>query len=190
MVPVTDQKKAPFRGGVAPQVIVRGGTMSSAQTTQIQKDEANANQRRAVQDRQREVASSAHAPGSVASLRSRRLITEDSPRLVLWYRKHDQYCLSEITMVAAEGGGMEPMFTMVCTTCLRRDVPQGQAQLQVRNSNRAFSVDHTTRGPKKVEFGTTAQVVQQCGTVTVEDVIRCGNCGQRYRIVDSKVEEV
>lgn len=165
--------------------------MSSALTTQIQKDEADANRRRSLQDRQRQIAGNAHAPGSVASLRSKKLITEDSPRLVLWYRKYDQYCLSEITMVAMpEGGGMEPMFTMVCTTCIRRNVPQGQAQLQIRNSNRAFSLDETKRGPKKVEFGQTAQIVQQCGTVTVEDAVRCGNCGQRYRIVDSKVEEV
>lgn len=165
--------------------------MSSAQTTRIAKDEADANRRRDVQDRQRQISNAHHAPGSVASLRSKKLISEESPRLVLWYRKYDQFCLSEITMVAAESGnGLEPMFTMVCTTCLSRGVPQGQAQLQVRNSNRAFSIDNTQRGPKQVQFADTMTVVEQCGTVTVEEAIRCGDCGQRYRVVDSKVEEV
>lgn len=178
-------------GGAAPQVIVKGGTMSSRQTLEVQKAEADANFRRGKQDQQRNIASTQHGPGSVATLRSRKLITQDSPRLVLWYKKHDQYCLSEITMVAKEDGqGMEPMFTLVCTRCLERGLPQGQTQLQVRNSNRKFSIDDTKRGPQRVEFGTTVQVVQRCGTVTVEDTVRCSACGWAVRIVDSKVEEV
>lgn len=178
-------------GGFAPQVLVRGGTMSSKQTNDIARFEANSNQRRSQQEQQKQIASAQHGPGSVASLRSRRLITQDSPRLVLWYKKHEQYCLSEITTVARSSGvGMEMMFTLVCTKCLERGVPQGQAQLQIRESHRNFSIDDTKRGPKRVEFGSVNQVVQQCGTVTVEDTVRCGACGWAVRIVDSKVEEV
>ena len=178
-------------GGMAPQVIVRGGTMSSRQTNEMKQFEANSDQRRAQQERQQQIASAQHGPGSVASMRSRRLITQDSPRLVLWYKKHDQYCLSEITLVAKPGGGgMETMFTLVCTRCLERGVPQGQAQLQIRESHRSFSVDNTKGGPKRIEFGGMSQVVQQCGTVTVEDTVRCAACGWAVKIIDSKVEEV
>lgn len=178
-------------GGMAPQVIVRGGTMSSRQENDMKAFEANSNQRRAQQDQQQQIAAGQHGPGSVASMRSRQLITQDSPRLVLWYKKHDQYCLSEITLVAKPGGGgMETMFTLVCTRCLERGVPQGQAQLQIRESNRSFSIDDTKQGPKRVEFGSMSQVVQQCGTVTVKETVRCSACSAAYRIVDSKVEEV
>lgn len=182
-------------GGVplAPEVIVRGGTMSMRQEAQIRKNEDDANRRRAYQDRQQEVARTQNGPNTVASIHQKRLITEDSPRLALWYRKYDQYCLSEITMVNPPGTvGMEPMFTLVCARCLERGVPQGQAQLQVLNSNRRFSVDDTKRGPKKIHSSGIPQVVQICGTVTVEETIRCGaaGCGWAVKITDSKVEEV
>lgn len=173
-----------------PTVILKGGTLSSKQTNEIKQAEHEANQRRAQQDQQMAAAAQPLGPGAVGSMRSRRMITQDSPRLVLWYKKHEQECVSEITMVAGSAGVMDPMFTLVCTKCLERGLPQGQAQLQVRNENRKFSIDHTTRGPKKVFFGSTSQIVQICGTVTVEDKVRCPSCGWTVRIVDSKVEEV
>lgn len=163
--------------------------MSSRETHRIAKEEAEANQRRGGQEQQRQIAAGQHGPGSVASMRSRKLITEDSPRLVLFYRKHEQYCLSEITMVP-NGSSLEPMFTLVCTGCLLRGVPQGQAQLQVRSSNRKFSIDDSKRGPQKIHEGGVPRIVQSCGTVTVEEKVRCGSCGWTVRIVDSKVEEV
>lgn len=177
---------------VAPEVIVRGGTMSMRQEALIRQTEAEANKRRSHQDQQQQIAGMRQGPGSVASLHSKKLITEDSPRLALWYRKHDQYCASEITMVTTPTGVMEPMFTLVCARCLERGVPQGQAQLQVRQSNRKFSIDDTQRGPKKIHVAGVPHVLQICGTVTVEDRIRCGaaGCGWTVRITDSKVEEV
>lgn len=179
-------------GGVplAPTVFVKGGTLSSRQTQQIQQAEHDANQRRAQQDAEMAKAAQPLGPGTVGSLRSRRMITEDSPRLVLWYRKHEQECVSEITMVPGSSGQLDPMFTLVCTKCLERGLPQGQAQLQVRNEHREFSIDHTQRGPKRVFFGNTPKIVHICGTVTVKDKVRCGACGWTVRIVDSKVEEV
>lgn len=175
---------------VAPQVLIRGGTMSSRQTNKMRQDEVDANRRRALQDQQQQIAGSQQGAGGVAALRSRKLITQDSPRLVLWYKKHDQYCLSEITMVPGTSGGLEPMFTLVCTRCLERGVPQGQAQLQVRNSNRSFAIDDTKRGPQTIHEGNVPRVVMSCGTVTVNDTVRCGNCGWAVKIVDSRVEEV
>lgn len=177
---------------LAPQVIVRGGTLSSRQEHSIKQQEADANERRALEDQRAHIASTQNGPGNIASMRSKKLITQDSPRLVLWYKKYDQYCISEITMVAApNGAGLEPMFTLVCSNCLARGVPQGQAQLQIRNSNRKFSIDDTKRGPQRIHEGGVPRVVQRCGTVTVEDTVRCPtNCGWAVRIVDSKVEEV
>jgi hypothetical protein len=179
-------------GGVplAPTVFVKGGTLSSSQTNQIKQAEHEANQRRAKQDQEMAAAAQPMGPGSIGSLRSRKLVTEDSPRLVLWYRKQEQECVSEITMVPGSSGQLDPMFTLVCTKCLERGLPQGQAQLQVRNEHREFSIDHTKRGPKRVFFGNVPKVVNICGTVTVKDKVRCGACGWTVRIIDSKVEEV
>lgn len=183
--------KFSLAGGVAPEVIVRGGTMSGRETNRIAAEEHAAEERRAFEAQKQQIAQTEHGPGSMASMRSKKLITQDSPRLVLWYRKHEQNCLSEITMVAGPKG-LEPMFTMVCTKCLERGVPQGQAQLQVRSSHRSFAVDDTKAGPQRVEFGSTWQIVQVHGTVTVHDIIRCpeAGCGGAYKITDSRVEEV
>lgn len=164
--------------------------MSSSLERNIKASEADANQRRAQQDQAQRIAAQQQGPGSIASLRSRKLITADSPRLTLWYRKHDQYCLSEITSVPNGTGGIEMMFTLVCTKCLERGVPQGQAQLQVRESNKKFSIDDTKRGAQQIHVGGIPQVVQRCGTVTVEETVRCGHCGWAVKIVDSNVEEV
>lgn len=185
-------------GGVpistGPTVIVKDGTVSSREESRIKESEADANRRRSHQDAQRMLSSMQLGPNNVARLGNRQLVTQDSPCLVLFYRKLQQHCISELTMVNRplnEGGGLEMMFTLVCPKCLARGVPQGQAQLQVRNSHRQFDVDTSKSKVRRIETGTEVLLKHQHGTVTVKDKVRCSNtgCGWTCRIIDSVVDE-
>lgn len=182
-------------GGSGPTLIVKDGTRSSREDNRIRKLEADAERRRRHQDTQARMShQGVGADGSVARLGNRRMVTQDSPSLLLRYKKGDLECKSEITMVQSPGGvGMEPMFTLVCPRCIERGTPQGQAQLQVRNSHRKFDVDTSKAGPQRVHVGNGVnQILMVHGTVTVHDVVRCSNtgCGWRARITDSIVTEV
>jgi len=181
-------------GGIQPTVIVKDGTVSSREEHRIKAQEHDAERRRKHQDQQVAMSNQGvGADGGVARLGNQNMINQSSPRLVLWYQKQQIECLSEITMVAGAAGQLEPMFTLVCPKCLERRVPQGQAQLQVRNSHRAFSVDTSKGGPRQVHIGGGQQhIVMEHGKVSVNDIVRCSNtgCGWAVRITDSVVSEV
>jgi hypothetical protein len=199
---VTEEKKSKFTvGGVANTkpltVIMKGGTSSSSYDKLMAKKNADAERRRAHQDRQFEVAKRQNgADGSVARLGSRKMIDGDSPRLVLRYLNRDgsirQECISEITQVNGDKQGtLDTMFSLVCPRCLERGVPQGEAQLFVRDSHRKFSLNPAKAGPVVVETVFGRQVILVCGEVTVKDIVRCSNynCNWSVRIEDSKVTE-
>lgn len=192
------EKKGFTVGGVAPTVIIKGGTSSSSYDQLMAKKAHDAEQRRAHQDRQVAAASAAQGQnGVVARLGSRKFVTSESPRLVLRYLNPDrsikQECISEVTHVnGAKQGELDIMFSLVCPKCLERGIPQGEAQLFVRDSHRKFFLDPTKSGPVAVDTAFGRQVVNVCGVVTVRDVVRCSNynCNWSVRIEDSNVIEV
>lgn len=195
---MSDDKK-PFKvGGVAPTVIMKGGTTSSRYDNELAKKNADAEKRRQHQDTQMAIAQKqGGADGSIARLGSHKLLNSDSPRLLLQYLNRDrsvrQECISEITHInGANQGELDMMFSLVCPKCLERGVPQGESQLFVKNSHRKFHLDTRKAGPRRVESAFGIQVLLVCGTVSVDDVVRCSNfnCTWAVRIDDSKVLEV
>jgi hypothetical protein len=179
--------------------IVKGGTTSSAYDAEVAKTEDDARRRRLVQDAMYAKAQGPKKPGESVRLGSNRLINESSPRLVLSYMKKDktvrQQAVSEIATSAIPDRPeeIEANFTMVCPRCIDRGIPQGQAQMHIRDSHRKFWLDERKRGVVMVEYGWgEKQAVLIAGTVTCEDVIRCSNhnCDFACRIDDSKVYEV
>lgn len=184
-------------GGVAPVVIVKGGTTSSRYDQQIKLKEADAERRRQIQDQREQRAQNlVGEDGSIATLGSHRLINGASPRLVLQYLNRDrtvrQECISEITQIEGKDPGtLDTMFSLVCPKCLERGLPQGESQLFVKDSHRKFFLDTKKAGVQVVEYGYMKQIVHICGTVTVNDVIRCSNynCTWAVQIADSKVME-
>lgn len=174
---------------------MKDGTTSSAYDESMMRKEADAKRRRNHQDIQTKMSGQRHGGNAVARLGSHRFITQDAPRLVLFYKKYNQECISEITMVPKPNSPeMEMMFTLVCPRCLERKVSQGEAQLMVRNSHRSFWVDDrpANKAPKMVNMFGMMQQVLPAGTVTVKDIVRCTNlgCGWGARITDSIVEEI
>jgi hypothetical protein len=187
-----------------PTVLVKGGTTTSAYDRDMAKRRADAERRRAIQDGQAAVARRGPTRDqggfSLGRFGSARMITEDSPRLVLFYMNKDktvrQECKSEVTFYEhpTNPGEMDTMFAMVCPRCLERGVAQGESQMLVKSAHRKFWIDERTKGAVvalRDPWGNLDPVII-CGTVTVQDVVRCNNynCDYAVRISDSKVYEV
>jgi hypothetical protein len=196
---MSGEKDGGFTVAGVPFGIVKGGTTSSEYDKEVATAEADANRRRIVQDAMYAKSNAPDRPGEVARLGSKRLINETSPRLVLHYMNKDktvrQSAVSELSTNSVPGKPqeIEANFTMVCPRCVGRGIPQGQAQMHIRDSHRKFHVDESKRGVVMVEFGWGArQAVLIAGTVTCDDIIRCSNhnCDYAVRIDDSKVWEV
>jgi hypothetical protein len=181
-----------------PVVFTKGGTTSARYDQHIAKKKADAEARRAHQDQQEAIAKREQGvDGSIARIGSQRFVTQESPRLVLKYLNKDktvrQECISEVTQInGADPGTLDTMFSLVCPKCLERGLPQGECQLFVRDSHRKFFLDPTKAGPVVVEAYGRRDVVLTCGTVTVQDTVRCSNfnCTWAVKIDGSNVMEV
>jgi hypothetical protein len=186
---------------IVPTVIVKGGTSTSAMDRENEWRRHDAEKRRQHQDSLYRIRDQAAQRGDAVRLGSHSFVNQDSPRLVLRYLNPDgtirQEAISELTMPAVEGAvgptpELDMMFTMVCPRCVARGVPQGNAQMMIRNSHRKFFLDTRKQGVVRVQFSWGMhQDVLVAGTVTVQDLIRCDNvnCDFRCRIDDSNVRE-
>lgn len=184
-------------------VIVKGGTTSSAYDKARNEQKQLTELGRAHQEKQ-EQASKAGAvmtkEGFVHSkLSSMRMMDNGSPRVVFYYLKKDktvwQECVGELVMLP-DG---DELFTLVCPKCLERGEPHGSSQVMVKKSHRKWALDTRTRA-QGGKAGTMVQLIDPygkpfhvriCGTVYVDDIVRCANfgCTWAVRIADSKVEE-
>ncbi len=194
---MTEAKK-PAAKPVAPSIFMKGGTTSVKYDNAMAKKAAEAESRRAHQDKQEALSKQKMgSDGSVARLGSQKLVSSDSPKLVLRYLNRDksirQECISEVTNIEGSmPGSLDTMFSLVCPKCLERGLPQGECQLIVKDSHRKFFLDPRKSGPTVVESPYSGrEVVLVCGTVTVQDIIRCSNfnCTWAVRIDDSNVME-
>jgi len=183
-----------------PTVIMKGGTSSSKYDKEVRLREADAKRRRDLEARRFAAVRNSHKSQqpTTARMGSHSLINQSSPRLVLYYLNKDgsvrQECKSEITMIGGPTPGeMDTIFALVCPACLARGVPQGEAQIMVRNSHRKFDIDDRKKGVVVLRdpFTGAPDPVIVCGTVTVHDTIRCSNynCNWAVKIGDSKVRE-
>ena len=186
-----------------PTVLVREGTTSTSYDAAQRRSRAEAEARRRAQDNIYATREAARARGEPARIGSLQLLSQDSPRLVLNFLNRDksirQQCRSEITLLPKPGkpGQWEMMFSLVCPRCVARGVPQGDAQLMVRDTHRRFWLDERRRGPVEVLIAgpdgvASKEVVFVAGTVTVNDIVRCSNvnCSFACRIDNSHVVEV
>ena len=183
----------------SPTIIIKGGTTSSTYDNKIAEQLADAEKRRAHEDWVADKVERAPEEGAIARIGEQKFLTNESPRLVLYYMNKDgsvrQECLSEITMYPIPGslvGALDIMFTLVCPRCLERGVPHGESQLMVQNRHRKFHRDERQKKLVQVMTSFGPQIVHQDCTVTVDDIVRCSNfnCNWAVRIGDSKVWEV
>lgn len=183
-------------------VFVKGGTSTSRYDNEMARRKADADTRRAGQDRMGEIGQRGVRPGEAARLGSQRFLNETTPRIVLLYLNKDktvrQECISELIEVESkEQGRLDRAFTLVCPRCIARAVPHGEAQMMVRSSHRKFHLDDREGKKNQVvvvrDPYTGAPVpVLIAGTIYCEEILRCNNynCDWAVKIADSCVEEV
>jgi hypothetical protein len=182
------------------QIIVKGGTTSSAHDKERAKQKAMTELGREHQDKQQRAAdlgAGMTKEGFVASrLTSLKMMDGGSPRLVLYYLNRDksirQECIAEL--VQTPDGDM--MFTMVCPKCLERGEPHGSSQVMVRKSHRRWELDVARAGevvPVYDPFHKQMMGIRICGVIEAGDeILRCTNlgCAWAVKISKSNVEEV
>lgn len=201
--PPAPEKTFYFKGvpikSESPMVLVKGGTSTSSYDNEMARRAHEAETRRAHEDALRAKVESAPQDGAVGRIGAQKLVTAESPKLVLDYLNRDgslrQQCISEITACPIPGdllGGVDMMFTLVCPRCLERGLVSGESQLMIQNRHRKFHIDERKRNVIPVETPDGTIFVHIAGTVFVDDIIRCSNfnCNWTVRIDDSKVREV
>lgn len=187
-----------WSSGMSPQAIVKGGTTSYAYDQMIRAKEADANRRRDYQDNVRKmIEDDVDAGLGVGGFHEKRMVTNESPKLLLKYLNADgtvyQECISEVIEdFDPFGGSVNMMFTLVCPDCAARGLPQSECQIMVRSEHRKWFLDERKRGVVPVETPWGVQVLHQAGTVTVQDIVKCSNfmCTWAANIDDSKVRRV
>jgi hypothetical protein len=196
---MSGELKSPALLGEVPTVFVKGGTTTSSYDKEIKRREVDAERRRAVQDAMYATRARGQRLGEMVRLGSLAFVNQTTPRLVLSYLNADktvrQQAISEVTLVPKED---EPnkwvtTFTMVCPRCVARGVPQGEAQMFIRDEHRKFWIDERRKGVVTVEYAWgVRQTVFVAGVVTVQDIVRCSNynCDYACRIDQSNVIEV
>jgi hypothetical protein len=197
---MSDEKGASSIGASPLQIIVKGGTTSSAHDKQRAQQQQLTELGRAHQDKQMAAAATGDQmtkDGFVSShLTSLRMLDSGSPRAVLYYLNRDksvrQECIAEI--ILADGADMT--FTMVCPKCLERGEPHGSAQVMVKKSHRRWELDTRRAGevvPVWDPFHEQMMGIRIVGTINAGDeILRCANVGCTWavKIADSKVMEV
>lgn len=198
---MSDPEKGGSSIGASPlQIIVKGGTTSSAYDKERAKQQAMTELGRAHQDKQQRAAdqgSRMTKDGFVsAHLTSLKMMDGGSPRAVLYYLNRDktvrQECIAEVVMLP--DGDMT--FTMVCPKCLERGEPHGSSQMMIKRSHRRWELDERRAGeviPVYDPFHKQMMGIRICGTINATDeILRCANfgCTWAVKITDSRVEEV
>lgn len=189
---------------------VKGGTLSSAYDKQIQREDAEAEERRRQQDAQMQSASSGllpkHlqdeqlAPGDVkgvSRMSSMRLGGRNAAASIVLGLKHPKdneildWMVCELNSEPKDdGSGVELMLVMCCPRCVKtlNRHPQ-RAQFHIRQSNRAFWIDTAKAGEMWVNPEDPNEIHTLAGTVTTQDWIKCPNvgCNWEFKIDDSIV---
>jgi len=176
--------------------IVKNGTTSTKYDVEVAKSKSESEERRKTQDNFINIAKKHKSINEVADIQSRNL-TGPENHLVFHYMTKDgsikDTCSSNLIAQPMEGrSDMDLMFDIVCPDCIARGIPQDQAQMLVRNSNRKFTFDE--RPQLMVTFDEGYLPIEQpvCGTISSEETIRCNNynCTFACKIEDSKVWRV
>ncbi len=174
------------RHPVAPVVLMKGGTTSSAFDAEVRRASLEAEARRAEQEQDRAAADVPIEQGGAMRRTLDMGLPGRHPVAVLWCPTRDgtreRFMTCEVTE-AESNGEVVLTLIMVCPRCVERGIPQDQAQMQIRSNHRAWYLDTRTRGhvfkdPDSGELHVLA------GTVTGPGPYTCAafNCGFKFSI--------
>lgn len=186
---------------LAPLGLVKGGSTSSRFDRTVQREEHRAERARNAERSRRAVAAQGlqQTPQGLvhSTMAEHTSMGRETPRIVLTFLKRDrsirQQCVCEVLATVGPDGDPRLSLTMVCPRCVARGIPQGQAQLIIRDDHRKFWIDDKRKGQieEVISPGEPTEYIVICGTITAQDRIRCShhNCDFVCKIDGSNVYE-
>lgn len=183
---------------------VKNGSTSGRHDRMMQQKLANAQARRAEEDKK--FALAAKSPKE-AKIHQRKLGgRKEHPVAVLGLRHPKDHSIMdwmicEITQQEAPGGGLDLMLMMQCPRCIRTyHRPPEETIMHIRQSNRMWHLDQRTKAQRSLNpiMHTCAgevwanpeergEVVIVAGMVTTDDWCHCPLCDWTFKIDDSVV---
>lgn len=171
------------------QVLVRGGTTTSAYDKELQQRMADAEVRRAEADADKKIGQVPIEQGGGLVFEHKLADPMTGPRVLIKYVGTTKEVLMEqLCELVEDDTSGDSMFIFVCPECFRRGIPSGFCQCHVKAKHRAWHVDRRTAGqvlaaknsdaPGGIEYYTSA------GEIMDTDVLRCDNvnCGSAFKI--------
>lgn len=193
--PPDEARPAPTIWGAPLASFVRGGTSTMGNDRDIAEREADAEKRRDVSDAEKRIAQVPVEHGGGRIYANRLTENHQIPKayIVLDFvssRGEPVYkdgvplqCLADLVTI----GPNELALILVCPKCIQNKRPQGDAQIQIRQSNKHWTLD-TRKGGELVRFEDglypTAGRIEECEPFT------CDRCGWCARITDNRVRSI
>lgn len=184
--------------GLPVDMFVKGGTTSSRHDAYVAEQEADAERRRNEEDRIKKIASLPVEQGG-GKLFTNYLspnpegIPVENPKILLHYltRAGEQVynegkplkCLADIIVGLDPANMSELTLVLVCPRCCER-LPQGQCQIQVRQSNRMWHLDQTKAGELIVFEG---RPFRSAGLIMESERFTCPRCTWQAHIDKNRV---
>jgi hypothetical protein len=185
--------------GVPLMTFVKGGTTSSAHDRRVAELEFDAQKRRAEADDDRrkmifegaKISSQNFASDPSAEKAVVELHYMNSRNEPMYDHGERVRCLADVMFV--DGQDQELALIIVCPDCLTRGMPQGQAQLRIRQSNRKWELDTSKAGALIIWDETDPltgisfkKPYRSAGEVIESERFSC-ECGWAARIARNKV---
>lgn len=187
-----------------PMVFVRGGTTTSAHDMQVKMAEADAERRRNEQDRIRQLSSTPLEQGGGVLLTNNftpnpQGLPMQTAKILLEYLTpsgEPEYikgaplqCLADVMVGLDPAMPTELTLGIVCPVCTTK-MPQGQAQIRIRQSNRSWHLDQSKAGELiqfKDAISGQIEVHRSAGMVMESERFSCSTCGWAARIDRNRV---
>lgn len=174
----------------APMMFVRGGTTTAKHDVLMQKQRADTEQRRAIQDRQYQIT---RQDPQGARMHSMKLGGADSPKIVVAVKHPKDVDFKEWIICDLIDQGTEKVLNMRCPQCAAKNAGH-EPDFMIKQSNRMWHFD--PRPPRWMrDLGTDriwinpvdGSTVIVAGSVTTDDWIRCPGlgCTWHFKIDDS-----
>lgn len=171
------------------QVLVRGGTTTSAFDKELAQRKADAEVRRAEADADKKIGQVPIEQGGGLVFEHKLADPMTGPRVLIKYVGAGKDVLMEqlCELVEDETSG-DNLFIFVCPECFRRGIPSGFCQCHARSKHRAWHVDKRTAGQVLAAKNSDAhggiEYYTSAGEIMDTDVLRCDNtnCGCSFKI--------
>jgi len=169
----------------APLVWVRGGTTSSAYDNQQARLKAEAEARRAIQDRQFALAKERPVEARVNTLDLGSKQHHAAVVLGIKHPKDNQildWIQCELITQPKDDGDVELVLNMACPRCFRHDAQN--ANFKFAQSHRMFWLDTKNAGELWIDPTDPNNVITLAGTITTKEWIPCPGlgCPLKFRI--------